>query len=270
MSIFIDLFQYPFFVRAVIAGLMLSFLLSWLSVFVVMRKEVLFVHSLANISLFGVALAVYFSLTISTTALFFTVLASFLIIQIQKKNLFTNDSLLALFSQISMALAVILIALFPGYKVELEQFLFGDILALSQNDIYLTIVLFVFVVITLILFQKKFLMISISDQLSHSLLKRKGVWHFLLVMLLAILVALSIKVIGVLLVAAFITLPSNSAKLLAKSIKSTFVISIFFGVISTCFGLILSVAFNIPSGPTIVVVLAFIWLFSLMLNSVKS
>lgn len=263
MTTLIEYLNYPFFLRALVVGLSLSLLLSWMSGYIVLRREVLFADSLSNIGFLGIALAILFNLPITPTLIVACLFAAFLITYIQRKKLFASDSLLEIFAQLGLSLAIIVIALFPGYRVNIEQFLFGDILGINQTDVIISLSLLAVTGILIFLYHKTFLKISLSDQLSHSIVKNKKFWHSLLIFLLALLVALAMKIIGVLLVAAFITIPSNAAKLFANSLKQTFILSTLVGLISTIFGLFLSVSLNLPSGALIVACLGGFWVISI-------
>lgn len=266
MTTLIEYFQYPFFQRAFIVGSLISIILSWLSPYIVMRKQVLFTHSLSNVGFLGIAFAILFQLPITITLICFCIFAAFLISNLQRKKIFDNDSLLGIFSQVSLGLAIIVIALFPGYRINIEQFLFGDVLGVSQQDLYITLIFFLIFVGTVIFCHRGFLKISLSNSLSHTLVKRKGNLDILLTLLFAITIALGMKIIGVLLVAAFTTIPANIAKLYSKSLRQTFILSTLLGLFATLSGLYLSTIFDLPSGPLIVVTLGVIFALALLIR----
>lgn len=264
MTTFIEYFQYPFFIRALVVGGVIGVILSWMSGYVVLRREVLLTHSLSNLGFLGIALAILFSVPVTPMLLGSCLVGAYFINLLQRKKLFNTDSLLEIFAQMSMALAIVVISFFPGYRVNLEQFLFGDILGISNTDVWMSLVLLVVVGGTIALFHKTFLKISLSDLLSHAIIRHKKFWHGLLIVLLALMIALAIKIIGVLLVAAFITIPSNAAKLFVKSLRATFILSSVIGLLGVLIGLFLSVLFDVPSGAVIVLVLVFFWLLAIL------
>ncbi|MBI4234964.1 metal ABC transporter permease [Candidatus Peregrinibacteria bacterium] len=264
MTTFIEYLQYPFFLRALIVGGFLSLILSWMSGYTVLRQEVLFTDALSNIGFLGIALAILFNLPITLMLIVVCLIAAYLIHVVQRGKLFQNDSLLEIFSRVGLALGIIVVGLFPGYRINIEQFLFGDILGISSFDFWLTIVLLFGIGLVVLFSHRTFLKISLSDTLSHSLVKYKKFWHGLLIFLLAIMIALSMKIIGVLLVAAFTTIPSNTAKIFAKNISQTFILSSLLGIVATFAGLYLSVLFNLPSGALIVVVLGGFWVVGIL------
>ena len=261
---FIEYLQYPFFLRALIVGGIIGFLLSTMSTYVVLRKEVLFTHALSNIGFLGIALAILFNFPVTFSLIISCLVGAYLISLIQRKKLFANDSLLGIFSQLGLALAIIVIALFPGYRINIEQFLFGDILGINQMDVWVSGILFVVIGGLLTVFHKKFLMISLSDELSHTLVKRKNFFNALFIIVLAVLIAMAMKIIGVLLVAAFITIPANTSKILMKSMRGVFVLSSILGLIGVVLGLFASAAFDLPSGAMIVLALGIFWILAIL------
>lgn len=244
----------------------MSLLLSWMSSYIVLRQEVFFTHALSNIGFLGVALAILFQLPITPMLIGACLIAAGLIRFVQNKRIFTNDSLLEIFSQVGLALAVIVIALFPGYRVNIEQYLFGDVLGVTALDMQFGLVLLITVGIVVGVFHNNFLRISLSDSLSHSIVKYKSFYHAVFIFTLAILIAMAMKIIGVLLVAAFTTIPSNCGKLIAKNMKYTFVISTMIGFLSTFLGFYVSVLLNLPSGPLVVCVLGLFWVVSMIFD----
>ena len=261
-----EILKYPFFVRALVSGLLIGILLSTFSTYVVLRREVLLTHSLSNIAFLGVAIAVLFDWPVTFPLLGMTVFGAFLINYVQQKRLFNSDSLLAIFSQMGLALSIIVISFFPGYRTNLEQFLFGDILAVTRMDLYTSILLFVLIGGLLTCAHKKFLRISLSETLSQSLVRNKRFWHGVFLLAVALTIGMAMKVVGILLVAAFTTIPANIAKIVARNMRETFLWSVFFGVFSTVAGLFISTVWDVPSGPMIVMVLVAFWFVGVVLS----
>lgn len=268
-SSLIDLWSYAFFYKAVFVGVLISFLLSWLGAYVVLRREVIFADAISNIAFFGVALAFFFDSSISIFILASCFVAGLIVHYLQSKHILQSDSLLEILAQTGLALAVVIISLLTGYKADLSQFLFGDLLGLSTNDLWITVVLFVALSLVLFLGHRNFVRVSLSNYLSQSVIKNKEFWNLFFVILLAISIGLAIKIVGVLLVAAFTTIPANIAKLLVNTLKRTFVLSVILGVVLTFLGIHLSALLNVPSGATIVLVMVVALIMALAKRSLK-
>ncbi len=269
MTILIEYLQYPFFVRAMIVGGIIGLILSWMSGYIVMRREVVLTHALSHLGFLGIAFAILFSLPITLSLIGMCLIGIYLIYLVRNENLFYSDSLLEIFAQLSLALAVVVISFFPGYRINIEQFLFGDILGISKADLWMSLVLLFFVGGILLVFHKTFLKISLSDILSHTLVRHKKFWNGLLLIIFALMIALAIRVVGVLLVAAFVTIPSNSAKLITKNITASFVVSALIGTFCTFTGLFISAFWDIPTGAMIVLLMGIFWLFTILWRKLK-
>lgn len=264
MITIIDYLQYPFFSRALIAGSLIALILSWMSGYVVLRRQVLFTHALSNMGFLGVAIALLCNWPVTPVLTASCIIAAYLVNAVQQKNIFHSDSLLEIFSQLGLALAIIIIAFFPGYRVNIEQYLFGDILGITQFDLIAITIAALSVGVLLMYSHNTFLKIALSDSLSHTLVKQKKLWHMVFIGLLAMMIAFAMKIIGVLLVAAFTTITSNTAKLIAVNLRMTFVLSSIIGVIATVLGLLISAQYNLPTGPLIVVVLVSFWAIAIL------
>lgn len=264
MNNIIELLSYPFFVRSLVSGVVLGMLLSWLSVYIVIRKEVFFTHAVSHMAFLGIALALIFNFSTSLGLLFTTLISALVIYFLKKKKLFSGDSIFEILAQTGLTGSVILIAIFSVQSVSLEKFLFGDILAITDFDMVSSVLmLFVFGFI-LLKYHKSFLELSLSDMLSHTSVKNKGFLDLLLMLIFAFTISISMKILGILLVSAFITIPANVARVFATSLKRSFFYSVGTGLFGSVFGLFFSAVFDVPSGASIVMFLILFWLFALL------
>lgn len=255
ISELVEFWSFPFFYRALIAGLLMSLILSWLGAYVVLRREVVLAHALPNVAFLGVVLAFMFDYPITIAIIASTIVASLAIDYLRKKNLIHSDSLLEIFAQFGLAASVILLSFVKGYQVDLTQFLFGDILAVSEFDLYVTAVMFLIVTVSLRFWHPTFLKLSLSESFSHLSVKNRRFWHTFLLLMIAICIGLAMKVVGILLVAAFTTIPANAAKLFSKSLRQTFRLSVLIAFFATFVGLHVSTVWDVPSGASIVVLM---------------
>jgi len=255
MPNFLELLQYSFFTRAILVGGVFSLVCGILGVFVVLRKESLIGHTIANVSFLGVVLGLLLGFPVTLTAIILSVFAAVLIIVLQKTSSTSRDSVLALLDQGALAGAIVLITSLAGYRTDLMQYLFGDILAIAPSDIGITLGLSVVVFVLFLLFSKKILQITFSPELALAA-GTKAIWYeSLLMVLISVVIALGIKVIGVILLASFLVIPANVAKLIARTSKEMIILSGLVGVFATVIGLFCSYIFDTPSGATIILVL---------------
>ena len=182
---------------------------------------------------------------------------------------FWNDSINEILAQFGLATSIIIISQLVWYEGDIENYLFWDIFAVSQMDMYYAMTIAVFVLIVYTIYKNKILQVSFNQELAKS--KWVNIWlvNLIFVTLLALSIAVSIKIIWVLLISAFLIIPPNIAKMLAINFNQMITYSIIFGLIWVFFWVILSYMFKIPSGAMIILVLLILFVFTLILTSLK-
>ena len=252
--------------RPLLLGLILGILMSTLGVFIVLRRMSFFSDAIGHAALTGIALGLLLNLNPFFSALIYVLLVATAISIIKRKSNLHLDTLLGVFFSASVALGVILIQLTPGYQANLISFLFGNILTVSQFDVMLTLLVSTAALITILLCGKKFIAITFDS----SLAKAEGIpvatYDLIFFLLLAGIIALSIKLVGVILVTAMLIVPAASAQNIARSLTAMFSISIVLGLLSVAIGMFSSVALNSSSGPTIVLTSTIFFALSLFLK----
>lgn len=265
IQIIVEAFQFSFFSRAFIVGILLAITYGILGNFVVMRDEAIIGHSMANLVFLGIAIATLFDLNINLLMILTAVGGVFFINYLQKHSQINQDSILALTSQLSIAGAILVLSQVSGYQ-NIEGFLFGNILAVSKTDFYLTAALFVINILILIKLYRPLVQLVINKELAISNGNQTDKTNFIFMLLLALSVALGIKIIGVILLAAFLVIPANIGKNLASNLKEMMIFSNLAALIGVTIGLLLSYALDIPSGASIVVILGVLLIFSQMIK----
>ena len=264
--IFFDALSYDFFQRALLMGGSMSVVCALVGIFIVMRREALMSHALANTSFLGVVLGLLLGTSVHIMMLVSAVIVAIIISYLQSSRTIPEDSLLEFFAQMTFALAVVGISFFSGYRVDLFQYLFGDILAVTSADMFLQLPIILLLLCLFLLFQKKFLQIILSRELAKAAGTPVFFYNTLFLVIVALVVAIGIKIIGVILISAFLVLPANTARLVATSFRSTQIWSIAVGVVGSTFGLFFSYVFDIPSGASIVLSLSVLLFLAFILQ----
>jgi len=249
-----DFLEYPFMVRAFLAGGAVAVILGWLGTFVVTKKISFVGDGLAHASLAGIALAILAGLAPLPTALAVAVVIAVIIYLLEKKTNISGDMAIAIMFTTGLSLGIIMLHYYQGYQPELISYLFGNILSISPFDLRFILVASVVIIIALILFYRQILFTTL-DPISARLSGLKT-WFYdlLLYILIAVSIILSIKLVGIVLVSALLVTPSAISRLFAKSFKHFTIIAIFFAVLIVFVGLIASYYLNWPSGATIILV----------------
>lgn len=263
---FYNLFQYSFIIRGLEAGLIVAVIAPLIGIFLVLRRYALIADTLSHVSLAGVALGLLLGINPIVTALGSTLAAAWGLETLRRSKRLYSESALALFMSGSLALAVVLLSWGHGFNANLFAYLFGSILTVTPLDIWVIAILAVIVLTTLTLFFKELLYLTFDEEAAQvsGLPGRK--LNLVFIMLAALTVAISIPIVGVLLIAALIVIPAVTALQLKAGFIKTIVWAEIFSVISVSLGLLLAFYFNLASGGTIVLVMLAIFLLVIWLR----
>lgn len=262
INIVIEAFSYPFFLRALAIGGLISITSAILGIYVVLRKESLIGHTIADISFLGIAIGLALGTSLDVMTIVIAILAAFAIAALQNTGKFSHDSVLAFSAEISLALAIFVISRLEGYRIDLLQYLFGDILGISPRDVWIAVILAPTVLLVLYANRHKILQITFNEELAISSGTNTLLVNTLFTVLVAVTIAAGLKIVGIILIAAFLIIPANIAKTVAASFRQTVYIAAGAAATATLLGLIFSYVFDTPSGAMIVVMLGGMLLFT--------
>jgi len=264
MTMLLDLISLPFFQRALLAGAILGVMMAVLGVFVVLRKMSFFSDAIGHSALAGIAIGLLINFNPFAAALVFALLVALGIASVRSVTRLSIDTLLGVFFSSSVALGVILVSITPGYQSDLINFLFGNILTVTSNDV-ITSAAVAAVVFGLLLWTGKGLVAIAVDQ---ELARAEGIpvarYELVFLLLLAAVIAIAIKFVGVVLVTALLIIPAASAQNIASSLVSMFWLSIVLSLVAVAGGMLVSAGLSIPSGPSIVLVGTAFFVLSLL------
>ncbi|MBC7287644.1 MAG: metal ABC transporter permease [Armatimonadetes bacterium] len=254
------LLQFRFMQHALVAGVLVGAVCSTLSVYVVLRRMAFIGQGISHAAFGGVALSLYLfqsdgfqsDLATNVTTAAFVFAIAMLIAVVSKRRLVSADSAIGIFFAASMALGIILIAMREKYTADVITYLFGSILAVTPADLVSIAVLAALVLLGVALFYKELLYYTFDERMAAATGIPTGFIHYLLLAMLAFSIVVSIKVVGLVLVSAFLVIPGATARLLAGSFGSMMALSVATGVSSVVAGLIASHYAGLPSGATIV------------------
>jgi len=272
----LEFLQYPFMIRALLSGVFISILLGWLGTFVVTRKMSFIGDGIAHASLAGIALAVLLGWAPIPTAVILASIIAVIIYFLEKKTNISSDMAIALMLTTGMAIGIILLSFYQGYQPELMSYLFGNILTINSYDLWSILLIGSVVLIALPIFYRKILFSTFDPIGSYLSGINNWIFDLLLYVSTAIVIILSIKLVGVILVSSLLVTPSAIAKMFAKSFKSFTLLTIIFSVFIVLFGLILSYYLDLPSGATIILtgtalfILAYLFSLALKRRSIKT
>jgi len=252
-----------FFSRAIIAGIGLALVTGPLGCFIVWRRMAYFGDTMAHSALLGVALS--FLLDINLTLGVFVVAAtvSVALLLLQRRNALSTDALLGILSHSTLAIGLVLVAFMTWIRVDLMGFLFGDILAVSVSDIALIYGGGLVILVVLVMMWQPLLAATVNPELAEAEGLRPEASRVVFMLLLASVIAIAMKLVGVLLITSLLIIPAATARRLSSTPEQMAVISAVLGAAAVVGGLYGSLSYDTPSGPSIVVAALALFLISI-------
>ncbi len=265
-----DMARYDFWRYAVIGGLLISIVCSVLSVYVVLRRMAFIGQGISHSAFGGIALGLYLfgtgnhpTLGIYATAIVFCILVAWLIAGTTHEGQISEDSAIGIFLVVSMAIGIIFFKAARGYSQDAMSYLFGSVLAMTPEELWLIGGLSAAVLVPLFLFQKDLLFYAFDPRMARVVGVPVDFLHYLLLTLLAVTIVISTRLIGIVLVSAFLVLPAATGLLLCSRFKTLLVVSMILGALCTMLGLVVSSAADVPAGASIVLTQFLIFLLAM-------
>lgn len=258
----LSIFQFDFMIRAFVAGAVIAVIAPLIGNFLVVRRYSLMADTLAHVSLAGVAIGLLLGTQPIATAVVVAVCAAIAIDRLRDKRKIYGESVLAIFLSGSLAIAVMLLSLAKGFSFNLLSVLFGSITTVSGGDLYYIVILGVVVLLLITILYKELFFVSFDEELAAANGLRVRLYNMLLVVLAAVTVALSMRIVGALLIGALMVIPVIAAIQFGRGFRFTIFCSVLLSVCAVLGGLFLSYYLNLPSGATIVVLSLFFFMIT--------
>lgn len=251
----IELFQYNFFTNALIAALLSAISCGVIGTYIVARRMVFIGGGVTHSSFGGIGIAYYLGLSPMLGAALFAVFSAFGIHYFTHRGNIRQDSSIAIWWSLGMAIGIIFIALTPGYAPNLMSFLFGSILTVTETDLLWMALLTVVILVVFLLKFNQIIIISFDEEFARARNLPVNFMNYLLMALAALTIVASIRISGVILVLSLLTLPQATANLFTKQFKPILIGSVVIGFMGMFVGLLLSYYTDLPSGATIILVM---------------
>ncbi len=262
----LEIFQFNFMVRAFAAGAIVGVIAPLIGTFLVIRRFSRLADTLAHVSLAGVAVGLLTKTDPVISAVIVSVFTALVVERLRESKRIFGESALALFLWSGMAVAVVIISLARGFNVGLFSFLFGSIATVSTSDLYFIGILGVLVLIMVISFYKELFLVSSDEELAMVSGVNARVFNMILMILAAVTVSFSMRIVGILLIGALMVIPVITAMQFSRSFKQTLIYSVLISIVSVITGLFVSYYFDLASGGTIVLVSLVIFLAGMFLK----
>lgn len=264
----IKLFEFEFMRNALMAGFLVSIACGMIGTFVVVNRIVFISGGIAHAAYGGIGMGYFFKFSPVLGAIAFSVISALGMGLVYRKTQQRADTIIGVMWAIGMAIGIIFIDLTPGYKVDLMSYLFGSILTVPPSDLILMLILNLLIGVMIILFYKELVAISFDPVFAETRNLPVDQLYLMLVVAIALTVVMVMKVVGLILVIALLTIPAAISGQFVKDLKQMMLLSSLLGIIFTTLGLGLSYFLNLTSGATIILVAGCAYLFSLSLKNI--
>ena len=259
MSNFIELFAYEFFQKAFLAAIFASISCGIVGSYIVARRIVFISGGITHASFGGIGLAFLLGFNPLVGAVIFAVGAALGIQFFTKVAKVREDSSIAIFWSLGMALGIIFVFMTPGYTPNLMSYLFGNILTVTISELIWMFVLNVVIIFFFSVFFRKILYIAFDEEFARASGLPVSLFNYLTITLIALTVVLNIRVVGIILILSLLTIPQATANLFTKNFRNMLIISSVIAFTGTMAGLFISYFMDIPSGATIIFTLVVIF-----------
>lgn len=249
-----EMFSYPFMLRALIVGILISLCAALLGVSLVLKRYSMIGDGLSHVG-FG-ALAVATALNAAPLAVTIPVVmaAAFLLLRIRESSRIKGDAAIALISASSLAVGVMVVSLTTGMNVDIVNYMFGSILAMSRSDVWLSVGLSLAVLTLFVLFYSKIFAVTFDETFARATGVRANLYNTMVALLTAVTIVIGMRLMGALLISSLIIFPPLTAMRVFKSFRTVTVCAAVQAVICFVIGILISYFYSTPAGASIVLV----------------
>ena len=263
----LEALSYGFMQKALIAGIAVGLICSFMGTFLVLRRYSLFGDGIAHVAFGGISVGLFLGVFPLWTAFIVSIFGGLGLQKLRQSTKISGDSAVAVVLVSGLAVGVILVSSSGGFSVDLFSFLFGSILLISQEDTIMILALSAGIIATLTIMQKQFLHLTFNEEQAKLAGMRTTLLNYAFVVLASITVVTSMRLVGILLISALIVIPNITAMQFGKGFKKTVFISMSISVISVVSGILVSYFLNVAPSGTIVVIAVGILVGTLLLKS---
>ena len=253
LTTILEMFSYPFMLRAVIVGILVSLCAALLGTSLVLKRYSMIGDGLSHVGFAALAVAYAANLAPLTIAIPVCVLSAFLLLRMNENSRIKGDAATALMCSGALAVGVMTVSLTTGMNTDVCNYMFGSILAMSRTDVQISLILSVVVIILFLLFYQRIFAVTFDETFAKATGTRSDWYNMVLAVLTAVTVVLGMRMMGTLLISSLIVFPSLSAMRICKKFKSVVLCSVIVSVLCFCVGIYVSYEYSTPTGASIVI-----------------
>lgn len=269
IEIISSMFSYDFMVRAIVVGVLVSLCAALLGVSLVLKRYSMIGDGLSHVGFGALSIALAMNVAPLAVSIPVVVIAAFLLLRISENSKIKGDAAIAIISSSALAIGIIVTSLTTGMNLDINSYMFGSILAISESDVWLSIVLTVIVLILFVIFYNKIFAVTFDENFAKAVGTKTNIYNMLIAVLAAITIVVGMRVMGALLISSLIIFPSLTSMRVFKSFRSVVLSSAVISVICFVIGITISFLYPVPAGPSIVVTNLIVFLIFWIIGKFK-
>ena len=263
-----ELLSYPFIARAMVVGILVSLCAALLGVSLVLKRYSMIGDGLSHVGFGTLSVATALNVAPLTVSVPVVVLAAILLLRLTENSNIKGDAAIAMISTSSLAVGVMVISLTTGMNTDVCNYMFGSILAMSKNDVWMSIVLSIVVLLLFIVFYHRIFAVTFDETFARAVGMQTGIYNMLIAVLTAVTIVLGMRLMGVLLISSLIIFPALTSMRICRRFLTVTVNSAVISVACFMAGMVISYLFATPTGASIVMVNIFVFLVYCTIGSV--
>lgn len=265
MNTMIKMLSYPFMVRAFTVGILVSLCSALLGVSLVLKRYSMIGDGLSHVGFGALAVAAALNVAPLAVAIPVVIIAAILLLRVNSSSVLKGDSAIALISTSALAIGVMVISMTTGMNTDVYNYMFGSILAMSADDVRMSVILSVVVLLLYIFFYNKIFAITFDEIFAKATGVKADLYNTLIAVLTAVTIVLGMRMMGTLLISSLIIFPALTSMRVCKTFRGVIVNSAIISVVCFCIGISVSYFFATPAGASVVVVnLAFLGIYTII------
>ena len=254
LSTILEMLSYPFMVRAFVVGTLVALCLALLGVSLVLKRYSMIGDGLSHVGFGALAVAAALNVAPMSVAIPVVVVAAILLLRIRGNSKIKGDSAIALISTSALAIGVMVISMTTGMNTDVYNYMFGSILAMSRDDVVLSVVLSVIVLVLYVLFYNKIFAVTFDETFAQATGVKADLYNTLIAILTAVTTVLGMRMMGTLLISSLIIFPALTSMRVCKTFRSVIINSAVISVLCFCTGILISYFWATPAGASVVMV----------------
>lgn len=249
-----EMFSHPFMVRAIIGGILVSLCAALLGVSLVLKRYSMIGDGLSHVGFGALAIAASVGWTPLHFAIPIVITAAFLLLMISENSRIKGDAAIAIISTSALAIGITVATMAKGMNTDINSYLFGSILSMTDNDVMLCIILSIIVLVLFIFFYHRIFAVTFDESFAKATGTKAKIYNLMIALLTALTIVIGMNMIGTLLISSLIIFPAITSMRVCHRFKSVMITSAIISVISFFIGIVISYIYSTPTGASIVIV----------------